>query len=162
MPVSSSIERLQPCLFDRLIDEAPEQKLESRTQRIVSMSRYREGVLRDVVWLLNCSAHTDDEGLGEFPEVEKSVFNFGKHGLTGLVASSLEPDELEREIVRAIRQFEPRVVPGTLSVRAVEDKTAASPNVMSFEISGELWAQPFPEKLFIKTALDMENGTIVT
>ncbi|HEY2342080.1 MAG TPA: type VI secretion system baseplate subunit TssE [Chthoniobacteraceae bacterium] len=162
MPVSSPIERLQPCLFDRLIDESPENHQESRTQRIISLARYREGVLRDLIWLLNCSAHTEDEGLGEFPEVEKSAFNFGKHGLSGLVASSLDPGELEAEIARAVRQFEPRIVKGTLVVRAISDEKSSSPNILTFEISGELWAQPFPEKLFIKTALDVENGTIVS
>jgi type VI secretion system protein ImpF len=160
MPVSAPIERLQPCLFDRLIDESPDNQQESRSQRIISLSRYREGVLRDLVWLMNCSAHMDEEGLAEFPEVEKSVFNFGKRGLSGLVASSLDPADLEQEISRAIRRFEPRIVQETLSVRVVQDKTAASPNVLTFEITGELWAQPFPEKLFLKTALDIENGTV--
>jgi type VI secretion system protein ImpF len=161
MPVSAPIERLQPCLFDRLIDESPDDRQESRSQRIISLSRYREGVLRDLVWLMNCSAHTEDEGLDEFPEVEKSVFNFGKHGLSGLVASSLDPGDLEQEIAHAIRRFEPRIVHETLSVRVVSDAKAANPNVLTFEITGELWAQPFPEKLFIKTALDIENGTVV-
>lgn len=160
MPVSAPIERLQPCLFDRLIDESPDDHQESRSQRIVSLSRYREGVLRDLVWLLNSSAHTEDEGLDEFPEVEKSVFNFGKHGLSGLVASSLDPGVLEEEISRAIRLFEPRIIAETLVVRAISGEQKAGPNVLAFEIEGELWAQPFPEKLFLKTALDMENGTI--
>jgi type VI secretion system protein ImpF len=161
MPVSTPIERLQPCLFDRLIDETPEKKQESRSQRIISLAKYREGVLRDLIWLLNCSSHTAEEGLDEFPEVEKSVFNFGKRGLSGLVASSLHPGDLEAEIARAIRLFEPRIVKETLVVRAISDEKSASPNVLTFEISGELWAQPFPEKLFIKTALDVENGTVV-
>ena len=161
MPLSAPIERLQPCLFDRLIDESPDDRQESRSQRIVSLSRYREGVLRDLVWLLNGSAHTADEGLDEFPEVENSVFNFGKHGLSGLVASSLDPAVLEEEIVRAIRLFEPRILSETLTVRAIGGEQSATPNVLAFEIQGELWAQPFPEKLYLKTALDIENGTVV-
>ena len=105
-------------------------------------------MLRDLVWLLNGSAHTDDEGLDEFPEVEKSVFNFGKHGLSGLVSSSLDPNVLEEEIARAIHLFEPRIIPETLVVRASSGEKGGSPNVLAFEIQGELWAQPFPEKLF--------------
>jgi len=159
MPAAAPIERLQPCLFDRLIDDDTDQKLESRAQRIISLTRYKEGVLRDLIWLLNCSAHMEEEGLDEFPEVEKSVFNFGKRGLSGLVASSVDADELEDEIIRAIRTFEPRIVPETLSVQAVRSDHR-NPNILAFEISGELWAQPFPEKLFIKTALDIENGSV--
>ena len=52
------IEKIQPCLLDRLTDEAPESQKESRNERIISIRRYREGVLRDLVWLLNGKAHT--------------------------------------------------------------------------------------------------------
>ena len=41
-------ERLQPCLLDRLTDDHPEEVKESRDQRVVSMRRYREAVLRDL------------------------------------------------------------------------------------------------------------------
>ena len=157
MALSAPLERLQPCLFDRLIDEDPSQKQESRTARVMSMSRYREGVLRDLAWLLNCAAHTPDEGLAEFPEVERSVFNYGKRGLSGLVASTLETVDLENELMQTIHWFEPRIVKETLDVRAV-NAGGTNPNLLAFEISGELWAQPFPEKLYLKTSLDLESG----
>ena len=35
-------ERLQPCLLDRLTDDAPEKTQESRDQRVVSLRRLRE------------------------------------------------------------------------------------------------------------------------
>ena len=50
------LERLQPCLLDRLTDDEPKNSEESRTQRVVSLSRYKKGVLRDMEWLLNSSA----------------------------------------------------------------------------------------------------------
>ena len=160
MALAAPLERLQPCLFDRLLDEEPEHKQESRNARIISLARYRDGILRDLAWLLNCSAHLSDEGLSEFPEVEKSVMNFGKRGLAGMVASDVDGHEMEEEIARTILQFEPRIVPETLSVSLVTNADGRNPNVLAFEIKGELWAQPFPEKLFIKTSLDIENGTV--
>lgn len=160
MALAAPIERLQPCLFDRLIDEEPEHKLESRNARIISMGRYRDGILRDLAWLLNCGAHTADEGLGEFPQVDKSVMNFGKRGLCGLVASSVDIRQIEQEIAQTIKIFEPRIVPKTLSVKLVPDPESNNPNILAFEIKGELWAQPFPEKLFIKTSLDIESGVV--
>ena len=48
-------ERLQPSLLDRLTDDEPEKKQESREKRVVSLRRLREGVLRDLAWLLNTS-----------------------------------------------------------------------------------------------------------
>ena len=158
--ITAPMEKLQPCVFDRLIDEAPEQVQESRNARVITLSRYREGVLRDVGWLLNCGAHMPEEGLSEFPEVERSVFNIGTRGMAGLVASSIDPDKLEQEIRRAILNFEPRIIPKSLAVTVSSNPDHASPNVIILEISGDLWAQPFPEKLFIKTTLDVENGLL--
>src|SRR6187402_1824157 len=138
MALASTIERLQPCLFDRLIDDEPEHKQESRTARIISLAKYRDGILRDIAWLLNCSAHLPDEGLGDFPEVDKSVMNFGKRGLAGLVASDVDIREIETEIAKTIRAFEPRIVPKTLVVKLVPDPESRNPNVLAIEIKGEL------------------------
>jgi type VI secretion system protein ImpF len=162
MPVGSStpFERLQPCLFDRLLDENVQSKQESRTTRVISLSEYRNAVLRDISWLLNCSCHVDSEGLSDFPEVESSVFNFGKPSLSGREISGMELQTLEAAIARSIRTFESRIIPETLLVRAVRETTKGSPTTLVFEIRAELWARPFPEKLFIKTALDLETGAV--
>jgi type VI secretion system protein ImpF len=168
MPVASSLERLQPCLFERLIDFNPEQRQEGRSERVLSMARYREGVIRDLEWLLNSSSHLAREGLDEFPEVERSVFNFGKRDLAGLLVSSLKPADLEAEIARAIQRFEPRIVAESLKVKCVSTegsksarriKAHGSYNCLTFEISGELWSHPVSEEFFLKTTLDLETGT---
>ena len=46
-------ERLQPSLLDRLTDNEPEERQESRDKRILSPSRLRESVRRDLTWLFN-------------------------------------------------------------------------------------------------------------
>jgi len=46
-------ERLQPSLLDRLTDDEPDQEVESRERRVLSVRGLREGVLRDLAWLLN-------------------------------------------------------------------------------------------------------------
>jgi type VI secretion system protein ImpF len=33
-------------------------------------------------------------------------------------------------------------------------------NVMTLEITGELWSQPYPVELLIKTDMDLESGEI--
>ncbi len=134
--------------------------MESASARIISLARYREGVMRDLKWLLNSNGHREDEGLAEFPEVEKSVLNFGKRPIGGQLISNIEPADLEHDVITAIRNFEPRVVPETLSVRAVKTEAAVTSNVVAFEITGELWARPFPERLMVRTALDLETGHV--
>ena len=68
--------------------------------------------------------------------------------------------QVEAEIARAVRNFEPRIVGDTLVVRAVRGESKHSPSTLVFEIRADLWARPFPEKLFIKTSLDMETGAV--
>jgi type VI secretion system protein ImpF len=150
------LERLQPCLLDRITDDDPKNQLESRSQRVVSVSRYKAGVLRDLQWLFNCSAHLPEEGGGrwrleDFPEAERSVINFGTRQLSGLFAPNMR--EVERHLLESLRIFEPRIIPQTLSITA-----SMTRNVIGIEIQGELWANPVPEQLHVKTNIDLETG----
>jgi type VI secretion system protein ImpF len=155
----SSTERLQPCLLDRLTDLAPG-KQESRSERVVSMSKYRESVLRDLLWLINAGSHLPDEGLDAFPEVEKSVLNFGTRNMCGMSSESLEIRGYEAELERALERFEPRINSGSLKVRRLEEGTSFEKHVLEFEIRGELWAYPMPEQLWIHTKVDLETGDL--
>ena len=150
-------ERIQPCLLDRLTDENPEAVKESRNERVISVKRYREGVLRDLIWLLNAKAHTAEDGLDEFPEVARSVLNFGTRDLCGLISSSLDLGTLEQEISEAMRRLEPRINPGSLTVTAVSGSQKFA-NGIAVEIRGDLWAYPVPEQLYIRTEIDLDTG----
>jgi type VI secretion system protein ImpF len=150
-------ERIQPCLLDRLTDENPEAVKESRNERVISVKRYREGVLRDLIWLLNAKAHTTQDGLEDFPEAARSVLNFGTRDLCGLISSSLDLQTLEQEIAEAMRRLEPRINPGSLVVTAVSGSQKVA-NGIGIEIRGELWAYPVPEQLFIRTEIDLDTG----
>lgn len=154
-------ERIQPCLFDRLTDENPDLKQESRTSRVISLQRYREGVLRDLRWLLNASAHLDEEDWNEFGEVRKSVLNYGTNDFCGQLASSLDLAAVEHEMIEAIKVFEPRIIANTLTVKAIGETEKFGPNIIAFEIRADLWASPMPEQLYIKTQIDLETGQCV-
>lgn len=149
-------EKLQPCLLDRLTDDEPDKREESRTQRVISSKRYRKGVLRDLEWLFNASAHLPVEGtrefkLSDYPDAELSVINYGTRQLAGLIAP--DTDALERELIRAIKLFEPRIIGRSLKIKA-----ALKNHMLVLELSGELWANPLPEELYIRTSIDMETG----
>ena len=150
-------ERIQPCLLDRLTDENPEAVKESRNERVISIKRYRESVLRDLIWLLNAKAHADQDGLDEFPEAARSVLNFGTRDLCGLISSSLDLGALEEEIAEAMRRLEPRINPGSLAVTAVSGSEKFA-NGIAVEIRGDLWAYPVPEQLYIRTEIDLDTG----
>lgn len=160
----TSKERLQPSLLDRLTDEDSAAQQEPRDKRVLSMRGLRRAVLRDLGWLLNTTGLGALQDLGATPLAARSVLNYGLPDLTGRTASSLDRELLARGIRQAIWDFEPRILRETVEVRAVAHADAegggGAPNQVAFEIHGELWAQPLPERLYLKTELDLELGEI--
>ena len=160
MPGLTLQERLQPSLLDRLTDDAPQRRQESRSERVISMRQLRESVLRDLGWLLNTSNLTSVHDLSHFPQVAQSVLNYGVPDLTGLTVSSVDVVELERVIRQAVVRFEPRLLPHTVRVRVVASDEHMSHNALTFFIEAQLWAQPLPLQMFLKTEIDLELGHV--
>jgi type VI secretion system protein ImpF len=154
-------ERLQPALLDRLTDDEPDKKQEARENRVLSKSRLRQAVLRDLAWLFNATRLEAGTDLSGVPHVRRSVINYGLPALSGKAASSLDVSALERAIRDAVLDFEPRILASTLSVRAlvVADQLDHH-NVIGVEIRGELWAQPVPLELLVRTEIDLETGKV--
>ncbi len=154
-------ERLQPALLDRLTDDEPEKKLELRENRVLSKHRLRQAVLRDLAWLFNATRLETGTSLAKTPYARRSVINFGLPALSGETASTLEITDLERAIRQAILDFEPRILPETLQVQAlVELSEMDHHNVIGVEIHGQLWAQPVPLELLLRTEIDLETGKV--
>jgi type VI secretion system protein ImpF len=154
-------ERLQPSLLDRLTDDEPDQQAESRERRVMSMRSLREGVLRDLAWLLNTTnllsvtAHLRPQRL---PHLASSVLNYGMPDMSGASLAGMNTGDLERAIRQAIWDFEPRLIRSSVQVKAVPD--AGSITRIMFEIEADMWAQPYPERLYIKTELDLDQAHI--
>jgi type VI secretion system protein ImpF len=154
-------ERLQPALLDRLTDDEPDKKLELREQRVLSKSRMRQAVLRDLAWLFNATRLEAEVDFTSAPYARQSVINFGLPSLSGRLASTLEVGDLERAVRQAILDFEPRILPNTLRVSAlVELSELDHHNVIGIEIQGQLWAQPVPLDLLVRTEIDLETGKV--
>lgn len=150
-------ERLQPSLLDRLADDEPTHTVESREQRVLSLTRLRQSVNRDLGWLLNTGCLETIQDLDDYPHVRQSVLNFGIPDLTGTTLSNADPSTLERYLRQAILAFEPRILKRSLKIRA---KSGSDHNRIIFEIEGQLWAQPLPEHLYLRTILDLELGKV--
>lgn len=151
-------ERLQPSLLDRLTDDEPGKREESREKRVISANRLRECVTRDVSWLLNCVNLGADEHLSEYPEVARSVVNFGIPDLTGVALSGVDASVLQRQLREALVAFEPRLTASTLQVTVNADSTRMDRQSLVFNIESEMWAQPIPLNLYLKTEVDLETG----
>jgi type VI secretion system protein ImpF len=153
-----SAEAYLPCLLDRLTDDNPETTKEINYYQSYTMQNYRRGVLRDLRWLLNAPCHSQGDSLEAFPAVLDSVINFGTPDLTGRTSSSLNTVELEAQVKLSILRFEPRILAETLVVKLIPNVNKVSPNIIGFEISGVMWANPMSEQFLLKTQLDLETG----
>lgn len=160
MPELTLQERLQPSLLDRLTDHEPQRHVEGRGERAISVRQLRECVLRDLGWLLNTSNHDSVQDLSAYPEAARSVLNYGIRDLTGFTIGSVDALDVERLVRQAVLQFEPRLLPHTVRVRVIKDTEVMNQNSLTFFIEGQLWAQPLPLQLFLKTEIDLEIGSV--
>jgi type VI secretion system protein ImpF len=157
-----SRDRLQPALLDRLIDDAPGASAEAPEARTLTRQRLRQAVLRDLTWLLNSMSMLDaDDDDPSLEHVRRSTVNFGFPPLSGAMTSSLEPYEIEQRVRQSILDFEPRILPESLQVRAIPPKDRLEQRqLIELEISGELWAQPYPLELLLRTEVHLDSGQV--
>jgi type VI secretion system protein ImpF len=145
-------DRLQPSLLDRLRSDADE--------RGYSEARLRESVKRDLAWLFNTSNFASVQDLSAHPGVARSVVNFGLPSLSGLAASGVKTAELQEAFRRAILDFEPRLLRSSVRVHLEKTETEMSHNALVFTISADLWAQPLPLHVLLRTHVDLETGKV--
>jgi type VI secretion system protein ImpF len=135
----------------------PNAMLESSQHRIVSMRRLRECVLRDVAALLNALNLDTNVDLARYPRVQRSVLNYGMRSLAGLAAAAVDPVKTAAGIEEAIRRFEPRL----RKVRvAPEPGEAQNGHQLSFRVDAELWGQPVPQQLVLRTRIETDTGNV--
>ncbi|ONH54049.1 type VI secretion system protein ImpF [Pseudomonas cedrina] len=155
----ASRDRLQPSLLDRLTDDDPTNPKESADKRVLSLTQLKASVLRDLAWLLNTTSLLDADTTLHTP-AGTSVVNYGLPALAGNSVSSVDIKALEALIYQAIATFEPRILRHTLRVKARVGQGEMNHNALSFEIEGDLWAQPVPLRLLLQTDLDLESGHV--
>lgn len=151
-------ERLQPSLLDRLTDLKPAESKESSSHQSMSQTQFKEAVIRDLGWLLNTVALDVCEDLSKFPEVQRSVINFGLPDMSGHTSSNVDARVMETAIRKAVQLFEPRIIRNSLKVRVHSDPDAMSHNSLIFEIAGSVFGQPSPFQVVLKSELDLECG----
>jgi type VI secretion system protein ImpF len=161
MPEATSRERLKPSLLDRLTDLNPEQTRESIDSAAQSGSQLKEAVRRDLAWLLNTvrlAAASDT--IRDYPEAQRSVLNYGIPDLAGRTLSGLNSRELEKLLRDVLWLYEPRLIRRTVNLRVATDKKQMGQNAIVFYVDAELWSQPFPISLYLRTEINLEDGSV--
>lgn len=152
-------DRMQPSLLDRLTDNEPDKKQEVIHSYMLSQTALRQNVLRDLQWLLNNINSESEQDLTLFPEIRRSVYNFGLPPLSGKCISEIEWEDIQHRIITAIHIFEPRIIPDGLEVNCVSNTHSLTLyNTLPIEIKGFLWCIPWPLEFLFRSDIDLENG----
>lgn len=137
---------------------------------VVSGRVLKEAVRRDIEALFNTERfettpmlsdaeeiHLADRlpSLADFPEVRRSVVNYGVPSFSGRSSRDFDRDALAREIRSVLAVFEPRLKESATKVTVtLGDKTVG----LKIEIDAVLIMTPVPERLRLRTTVNLDNG----
>ena len=152
-------ERLQPSLLDRLTDSDPGVPAERRDDRVIDLRRLREIIQRDLSWLLNTSDNSSMIDADRYPHASRSVLNFGIHEVAGEYSTAERAGLIRKSIAEAIRVFEPRIHPGSVNV-LLRKGNSNRETLVTFDIRADMWAQPIPLELYLRSQVDVTTGEI--
>ena len=126
----------------------------------VNEAQLREQVRRDLSWLFNTTQLAAGTDLEPYPEVQRSILNYGIMDLTGHVLSSLEPERLEKSVRAALLTFEPRLLSDSLEILVEIGKNPFGAAALVVEIHTDLYCEPLPLALHVRTEIDVETGRV--
>ena len=138
-------------ILDRLvIDKAPAQDASTLTASII----------RDLLSLLNTWEILDPRIASENKPLLSTVLNYGVENFTG---KSIQGDHLERfsgSIEEAIRRFEPRLDPDTLSVKAFQLEAPDKGVVFGLTIEADLAGVENNRRIIFRSEVNSNTGRV--
>lgn len=156
-------------LLDRLVrgdDEAVDSRRVSidpstqgrpnRRAHLRQMSELNRNISQDLVSLLATRRMSVDHDLSAWPEVQRSVLNYGVSDLTGTTASGVRMNRIERELKNAISRFEPRLHSNSLTVRCTFD--TAERNQLLVSVEANFGPASAPEAFAMGVSICLVSG----
>jgi type VI secretion system protein ImpF len=122
----------------------PSRASELPSEYAVTPAQMRDIVQRDLAYLLNTTNAEDLIDRTRHAEAASSTINFGVPPLAGSYLSERKWADIERIIRRAIQDYEPRLIPETVTVVPLmkEGGAAGDYNVLLFEIRALIHLSP--------------------
>lgn len=136
---------------------------------VVSPEVLREAVRRDIEALFNterfesgllltpreAEMRPGPPDLEDFPEVRRSVVNYGVPPFAGHSSRDFDREELAKELKAVLAAFEPRLKESATRITVSTSDKAAG---LAIEIDGLLMMAPAPERLRLRTMVDLDTG----
>ena len=143
-------------VLDRLLDAEPGNTTEAGMTRSQSVRALKASVRRDLEWLLN-SRRTPIEAGEEFPELNRSLYNYGFPDFSSFSLSNpRDQKRLLQSIETTISIFEPRLEAVRVIPVEADDKNLS--RMLRFQIEALLKMDPAPEQITFDTVLSLTNG----
>lgn len=147
-----------------------QQRVELESRGVVVSARVlREAVRRDIEALFNTERFdsapllSDLEAeqaadslpkLADYPEVRRSVINYGVPSFSGRSSRDFDRENLAREIRAVLTAFEPRLKEGATVTVTLGDHSIG----LKIEIDAVLIMTPTPERMRLRTTINLDNG----
>lgn len=119
----------------------------------------REALKIDLTNLLNTTNLASTLDLSIYPAVRRSVLNYGVDDLVSLTIGSTAVSELTESLRQALMAYEPRLVPGTLTVTRHEIPEDVGQRI-GFHISAELRCRPIDIAVEFVAEIDIGSGKL--
>ncbi|HNN90941.1 MAG TPA: type VI secretion system baseplate subunit TssE [Pseudomonadota bacterium] len=119
----------------------------------VTPAQFRDDLLVDLTHLLRTTRRSTRGWSERYPELRKSIFNFGLPDLNTFGFSGVDRDRLADEIGLAVRTFEPRM----LRARVEATEVSAEDSAAIFRIAAQLRIPPRIEQVSLAAMLPVHN-----
>jgi type VI secretion system protein ImpF len=128
----------------------------SSPRSAVSDAVLRQDLAEDLTTLLNTVNLAAAEDLEDFEFVRDSILNFGIADLTRVTSDSFVAEGLAENINALLRRYEPRLVPGSITVKSVPRPDDAA-GLIRFHVSADMIS--IPVDVAVEFVADMEVGS---
>ena len=153
----SKKKKLRPSIIDRLFDDEPDNKNELDPGQHQKLKQLRNSVRRDLESLMNTRFRVIEPG-EEYPELEKSLLNYGLPDLATINITDLEKrKDFTSQLEKILKEFEPRFKNVNVSYFDNKDNTDRT---LRFRIDATLYADPSPEVVVFDSVLEPVTRSI--
>lgn len=148
---------LRPSILDRLIDNDPNNRVETDPDQHQKLKELRQSVRRDLENLLNTRmriVEPDDK----YTNLKHSLLNYGLPDLATINISNIDKRrEFVQQLERLLLDFEPRFKTVSVSYQENPDKIERT---LRFRIDATLYADPSPEVVIFDSILEPVSRTV--
>jgi type VI secretion system protein ImpF len=130
------------------------------SQRVAINERTLRGeVARDLETLMNCVAMSSSVDLDMYPAVQRSILNYGFPDIAHRSIDELAASDLDQEIERILRLFEPRLIEA--SMRVTRDRSVDIDDLkIRYIVHADLACEPINIPLQFVADLEVTTGKI--